>query len=447
MAEEPEGVDDVILSDVGTESSEMAIVGAVLLGGERVFHQASSLGLREEHFHSPGPRFLWGVFGGDLEAGVLPDVGLIYERHNNDLEKFGGLMWLSSLSSNCPSTVALPNYVDRVLEGRRKDRLVHAARAAVEAGRKGKASASELHAILESALEASLVSAGVAAEFETAEQLITRWADKRGAVLRGEAESDELDWDLHALDRFVSAGPGHLVVIGGRPKMGKTQLALSLMANLSRKYGSTLFCSAEMGKEALARRILSSGTNINTRNPEEFADGVERVFKEWKGVPMLFDYKARSFQAVSSSIRVAHRKYGIKAAAIDYLQLLEMDGARTEEEEIGRASKGFKNLAESLGIPIVLLVQVNRKCEERADKRPVMSDIRGSGRVEQDADAVVFVYREVHYNERFARPSQVELLVRANRHGPAGTGVAFWTPGSGWFRDPQPWETLGALRG
>ena len=127
-----------------------------------------------------------------------------------------------------------------------------------------------------------------------------------------------------------------------------------------------------------------------------------------------------------SSIRVAHRKHGIRAAAVDYLQLLEMSGARTEEEEIGRASKGFKNLAEELEIPIILLVQVNRRCEERADKRPVMSDIRGSGRVEQDADAVVFVYREAYYNERFARPNQVELLVRANRHGPAGTGIAFW---------------------
>jgi replicative DNA helicase len=225
--------------------------------------------------------------------------------------------------------------------------------------------------------------------------------------------------------------------------MGKSQLALSLMANVSKKYGPTLFCSAEMGKDALARRIISSDADIKQTDPMGFAEETAKVFREWAGVPMFFDYRARSFNNVCASIRFAHRKFGIKAAAVDYLQLLEMDGGRTEEEEIGRASKGFKNLAEDLGIPIVLLVQVNRRCEERTDKRPVMSDIRGSGRVEQDADAVVFVYREAYYNESFARPSQVELLVRANRHGPSGTGIAFWRPGGGWFRDPTPWETLG----
>ena len=322
-------------------------------------------------------------------------------------------------------------------------KILPAAPVAGDAGKNPKRSADEIHSILEQAISESSERASVVDGFETAEDLVMDWAGRRQAVLNGEIESDEIGWDIHAMDRFVSAGPGHLVVIGGRPKMGKSQLALSLMANISRNHGPTLFCSAEMGRDALARRILSSSTDIKTDDPRAFSEGTARVFSEWQGVPMYFDYKARSFQAVSSSIRFAHRKHGIRAAAIDYLQLLEMDGARTEEEEIGRASKGFKNLAESLGIPILLLVQVNRRCEERADKRPVMSDIRGSGRVEQDADAVIFVYRESYYNERFARPSQVELLIRANRHGPAGTGIAFWRPGGGWFRDPTPWESLG----
>ena len=222
--------------------------------------------------------------------------------------------------------------------------------------------------------------------------------------------------------------------------MGKTQLAISLMANLAGSAGPTLFCSAEMGKGALARRILRSTMDIKTRNLQKFTLGFDDTIKRWAGVQLMFDYRARSVRSVITSVRQAKRTHGIRAAAIDYLQLLEMDGSRTEEEEIGRASKAFKGLAEELEIPILLLVQVNRKCEERSDKRPVMSDIRGSGRVEQDADAVVFVYREVCYNERFPRPNQVELIVRANRHGPAGTGMSYWTPGSGWFTDPVPWD-------
>ena len=426
-----------------TTQSEKALCGAVLLGGERIFHQAESLGLRVEHFRSPGERFLWAVFREGLDGGVSPDITLIYERHQDEVTRFGGFSWLSSLSGSCGSLSMIPAYADRVMEGRRRDHLRMAALHALDSMKEPTTSVESIQAILEEALKESRKQSGQKVEFETAEEILTDWAGHRAAVLRGEIESTELDWDIHAMDRFVAAGPGHLVVIGGRPKMGKSQLALSLMANISRKHGPTLFCSAEMGRDALARRILSSGADINTRNPDEFQVGVERVFAEWRGVPMLFDYKARSFQAVCSSIRVAHRKQGIRAAAVDYLQLLEMDGARTEEEEIGRASKGFKNLAEELGIPIILLVQVNRRCEERADKRPAMSDIRGSGRVEQDADAVIFVYREAYYNERFARPNQVELLVRANRHGPSGTGIAFWSPGNGWFRDPSPWENLG----
>lgn len=442
MAEEQEGL--VEMPELSyTSQSERALCGAVILGGERIFYQAESLGLRPAHFYSPGERFLWGAFREGLDAGVAPDIALIYERHQTEVTRFGGFTWLSGLSGACPSLTMVPAYTDRVMEGRRRDHLRLAAFEALELLKEPSTSVEEIQSTLEEALTESRKQSGQRVEFETAEEILADWAGHREAVLRGEVESNELDWDIHAMDRFVTAGPGHLVVIGGRPKMGKSQLALSLMANISRRHGPTLFCSAEMGRDALARRILSSGTDINTRNPDEFAAGVKGVFDEWRGVPMFFDYRARSYQSVCSSIRVAHRKHSIRAAAVDYLQLLEMDGARTEEEEIGRASKGFKNLAEELGIPILLLVQVNRRCEDRADKRPVMSDIRGSGRVEQDADAVVFVYREAYYNERFARPNQVELLVRANRHGPAGTGIAFWSPGSGWFRDPTPWESLG----
>ena len=441
MVDEEEGVEEMF--SFSTESSEKALVGAVFLGGERVFYEAESLGLREDHFSKPGNKLLWAVFRDGLERGVKPDVGMIYERHERDIVRFGGFSWLSSFSNACGSVHHVPSYVDRVISGHRRAKILHAARLALEAGKSPDNTASDIHTILEGALSESAGEVGVGSELETAESLVLDWAARRQSVLDGETESDELTWDIHALDRFVAAGPGHLVVIGGRPKMGKSQLALSIMANISRMYGPTLFCSAEMGRDALARRILSSSADIKTTDPKACAEGTARVFREWLNVPMFFDYKARSFQNVSASIRFAHRKHGIRAAAIDYLQLLEMDGARTEEEEIGRASKGFKNLAEDLGIPIILLVQVNRRCEERADKRPVMSDIRGSGRVEQDADAVVFVYRESYYNERFARPSQVELLVRANRHGPAGTGIAFWRPGGGWFRDPTPWEALG----
>ena len=437
MAEDKEGVG---MSLMRAEASERAVIGAALLVGSSAVYEVESCGIEPKHFKIPSLRKTWEIILKEVGVGSHPDAGLIAEKYPSEVQSIGGLSFLCSLPGACGSLTLIPQYANQMLEANRKDALVLAARRVLQESSIDAPSSDDLQAILEEALRDSAEGLGVKDELETAENIIREWSNTRAQVLAGEIEDTDLKWNLTAMDRFVTAGPGHLVVIGGRPKMGKTQLAISLMANLAGSAGPTLFCSAEMGKEALARRILSSTMDIKTRNLQKFTLGFDDTIKSWAGVPLMFDYRARSVRSVITSVRQAKRTHGIRAAAIDYLQLLEMDGSRTEEEEIGRASKAFKGLAEELEIPILLLVQVNRKCEERSDKRPVMSDIRGSGRVEQDADAVVFVYREVCYNERFPRPNQVELIVRANRHGPAGTGMSYWTPGSGWFTDPVPWD-------
>jgi len=418
------------------EHSERAVLGAVFIAGAEVVHEAVGLGITAEHFSVPSLRKIWEMVSSEIEAGRYPEVGFLAERYPKEVKSCGGLSFLAGLSSSCDSVASLPQYVESILESNRRAHITMAAKEILQAASDGSIQADELQAIMERALTDSSKDLGIQEKPESAEDIIREWSNKRALVLSGDTQDADMKWDLFALDRFVLAGPGHLVVLGGRPKMGKTQLAVSLMANIARKSGPALFCSAEMGKDALARRILSSTMDIRTRDCTKFVLGFEETIKGWRDVPLMFDYKARTVRKVCASIRQAKRKFGIRAAAVDYLQLLEMDGARSEEEEIGRASKTFKGLAEELEIPILLLVQVNRKCEDRTDKRPLMSDIRGSGRVEQDADAVVFVYREVYYNERFPRPSQVELIVRANRHGPTGTGMSFWSPGSGWFKDP-----------
>jgi replicative DNA helicase len=423
---------------VSSGFAERAILGAAFLGGESVVHEAGSLGLQEEHFTDPSLKKVWGILVESVAAGRSLTIPSLVERYPSEVESAGGMFFLTNLTSSCPSATRIDEYVSDILDSSRAAGLLLAAREVIHRASKGGATASDLHEVMETALGTSSSAFGASDQVETAEEIIRSWASERVDLLTGGGQ--EMKWGLFALDRLVAAGPGHVVVLGGRPKMGKTHLALSLMANVARDHGPVLFCSAEMGKAALARRILSTTTDVRTKNVETFSNGAAAAFREWASVPMYFDYRARSVRAVCSSIRRAHRKRGIVAASVDYLQLLEMSGARSEEEEIGKASKLFKLLAEELEIPILLLVQVNRRCEERHDKRPIMSDIRGSGRVEQDADAVVFVYREAYYNEHFPRPAQVELIVRANRHGPAGTGMAFWSPGDGWFRDPELWD-------
>jgi replicative DNA helicase len=251
--------------------------------------------------------------------------------------------------------------------------------------------------------------------------------------------------------------PSDLIIIAGRPSMGKTSLATNMAFNAAlakqqrNEGGKVAFFSLEMSAEQLAMRLLSQESQIPSDrirrgeiNKSDFPKFIE-VSQQISEIPLFIDdTPALSVAAVRARARRLHRTEGLDLIIIDYLQLLQ-GTTRTDNrvQEISDISRGLKALAKELNIPVIALSQLSRAVETRDDKRPQLSDLRESGSIEQDADVVVFVYREEYYEAR-KEPSedsdeharwqermskiynQADLIIAKQRHGPIGTVKVFY---------------------
>jgi len=236
---------------------------------------------------------------------------------------------------------------------------------------------------------------------------------------------------FRAFDDKVKMNNGDLVIIAGRPGMGKSAIALHLAIEAAIKGGhDVLFYSIEMPKRQIVTRIISAYSGIALW---KLLGGKGMTKEDWKRYekyePDIINGK-RCFQINDDSMlnamdimalsrREIMRNPNIKAIFVDYLQLMQTTGDPVLETTM--ISRSMKRLAKSLNIPIIVLSQLNRKCEEREDKRPMLSDLRDSGSIEADADLVIFMYRDYIYNKDEAKKTNCELIVAKQRNGETGT--------------------------
>jgi len=237
----------------------------------------------------------------------------------------------------------------------------------------------------------------------------------------------------------------NLIILAGRPAMGKSALALNIATNVAR-HTPTLFFSLEMSLDELAARELAARTGIPTDDMRAGRADTRHMAAEaiemGKGRLLIDDRAALSVAAIRTAARRAKRKHGIGLVVVDYLQLMR-ERAENKVVEISEISRGLKAISKDLDVPVIALSQLSRAVEQRDDKRPVLSDLRESGSIEQDADAVGFLYREEYYlrepeqgaksdkdyaqallayQERLAKCHNVaQLILAKHRHGPIGT--------------------------
>jgi len=222
-----------------------------------------------------------------------------------------------------------------------------------------------------------------------------------------------------------------LVIVAGRPSMGKTMLALNIVENTAIKEKKTvLFFSLEMPADSLALRMLSSLGRIDQhalRTGQLTGDDWDRFSS---AVSLLTDTKLHIDETpgiTSSELRTRSRRMvrengELGLIVVDYLQL--MQGSNKNENrtsEISEISRSLKLIAKELGVPVIALSQLNRELEHRPNKRPIMSDLRDSGAIEQDADLIAFIYRDEVYNKETEYPGRAEIIVAKQRNGPIGT--------------------------
>lgn len=232
------------------------------------------------------------------------------------------------------------------------------------------------------------------------------------------------------LDSFTSGFQcGDFIVIAARPSMGKTAFALSLARNMAMIDDSVAFVSLEMSSEQLAMRVLAMDAHvqlnslrsglINNDDWERLTDSAARISR----YPIYIDDE--SFQGVfdlKSKLRKIFIEKKIKVVIIDYLQLLQ-SSVRMESRhyEVAEISRDLKGIAKELNIPVIALAQLSRQVESRHDKRPMLSDLRDSGAIEQDADLILFLYRDIVYNRDTLDVDSAEIIIGKHRNGPTGT--------------------------
>ncbi|MRR51853.1 MAG: replicative DNA helicase, partial [Rhodocyclaceae bacterium] len=367
------------------------------------------------------------------DAGKPADVVTVFEsiEKANEVEQTGGLAYLGEIASNTPSAARIRHYADIVRDHAVRRRVIVAAGELQDACfRPGKRSTQELVATAEAAMLAAL-DQQAGEPVSLAEAMAEAMA---GIEERGETSGLRLGFrDFDALTGGLE--PGQLVIVAARPSVGKTVFGCNAAGHVAQAGGAVLFCTLEMTQRQIAQRILAarSGVSVHAmRSGTKDREAWDRMGEELSAAPKqrlwIEDTTAATVAQVRAKARRLKRKAGgLDLVVIDYLGLMRGQGDN-RTQEIGSISRGLKALAKELRVPVLALAQLNRGVESRADKRPLMSDLRDSGEIEQDADIVAMLHRESIYTDAPEWQGLAELLVRKNRDGPVGDLVLAYEP-------------------
>ena len=232
--------------------------------------------------------------------------------------------------------------------------------------------------------------------------------------------------------------PSDLILIAARPSMGKTAFVLNVVEHVAVKKGlPCMVFSLEMSKEQLVNRMLSMESNVDsqklrtgTLTDSDWDAVVEGIGTIGSSKLIIDDTPGISISELRSKCRKVKLEYGLSLVIIDYLQLMSGSGKSGEnrQQEISEISRSLKALARELNAPVISLSQLSRACETRPDHRPMLSDLRESGAIEQDADVVMFLYRDDYYNKDTDTPNIAEVIIAKQRNGPIGTVQLMWRP-------------------
>lgn len=401
---------------------EQSVLGALMRNNQAV----DVIGdLKAEHFYSAPHRAIFTAIMQLLMANKPADVITVYDRlASNSKDPEADMAYLNSLHQSVPSAVHAKTYAAIVRDRAIKRGLVELAHEAIEQAQHSPEDGAQLVDNLASKLE-GLARVSATSEPELAADELSAHVAMIDSLHSG-TESPAIPTGLVDLDAALNGGPrrGHLIVVAARPKMGKTALALNIATHVAVD-GIAAVLSLEMTKPELHNRNLASIGRIELgkladprlMGAQDFEKMTEAITKIGK-MRLYQDDQAglTLLQVAAKAKQIKRRAGGLDLLVIDYLQLMNGPGDN-RNAQIESITRGLKNLAKELGIVIVLLSQLNRKLEERPNKRPMPSDLRDSGSIEQDCDAAIFLYRDEVYNTSSLDAGICEANIGLNRHG------------------------------
>ena len=430
---EPSESSDLPRRPAWNNAAEQSVLGAILLDNDTMDQVADIL--EPQDFYAGAHRVIYQAIGTLLDRGEPADPVVLqqYLQKNDALQSVGGVGYLAQLMETVLTTANAAAYARLVRDKALLRDLAQQATKIVESIHQGKNMPMDV--LLDDA-EQRIFSVG-----EKRGQRSSTYFDMKSIlmpVLRGIEELMNHKGALTGtstgypdLDKMLAGlQKSDLLILAGRPSMGKTAFALNIAVNAAVDHQAPVaIFSLEMSKEQLVARMLSSMARIDAQkmrtgwlDEKDYSRLIYVADTLSKAVLLVDDTPAIPLASLRAKARRMKREKDIQVIIVDYLQLMQGDG-KTENrvQEISQISRGLKSLAKELQIPIIALSQLSRKLEERPNKRPQLSDLRESGAIEQDADVVMFVFREEVYKENDpALQGLAELIVAKQRSGPTG---------------------------
>ena len=416
--------------------AEQSVLGGLMLENVAWDKIADLIG--EDDFYRDDHRRIYKHISKLIEANRPADVITVNEslERNAELESVGGLAYVGMLSTNTPSAANIRRYAEIVRERSIMRKLAEigteiAASSYSPAGREARQLLDEAEAKVFKIAEAG---ARGQQGFSAIQPLLTQVVERIDMLYSRDNPSDVTGVATGFADldeRTSGLQPGDLVIVAGRPSMGKTALALNIAEHvaLEGKLPVAIF-SMEMAGTQLAMRLLGSTGRLDQhklrtgRLDDNEWPRLTNALGRLNDAPIFIDESAAlTALELRARARRLHRQHkGLGLIVVDYLQLMSATSqGENRATEISEISRSLKALAKELKVPVVALSQLNRSLEQRPNKRPVMSDLRESGAIEQDADLILFIYRDEVYNENSQDKGIAEIIIGKQRNGPIGT--------------------------
>lgn len=410
--------------------SEQSVLGGLLLDNSAYDRIAGML--TDADFYRDDHRRIFSHIRKMIESGKTADVVTVFAsiEQSNEVEQTGGMGYLGEIANATPSAAAIHRYAKIIADRAKRRRLIAAADTIAN---EAFTSAEPVEKLMDDA-EAKIYALAGTCVGESEPKAI-------GSVLGPVVDriQDLYDRDDSGVSGLATGFPdidektngfqnGDLIILAGRPSMGKSAIALNIAENVALDGNPVLVFSLEMSDEQLGQRTLASVGSINSRalrsgrmNDDDWGR-MKTALGKLHAAPLYIDEtpSISVSQMAAKARRLSKKVGGIRLIVIDYLQLMEAEG-QNRNDELGIITRRLKLMAKDLNCPVICLSQLSRKVEERGDKRPILSDLRESGAIEQDADVVMMMYRDDYYNENSAWKGMAEVLFRKQRMGETGT--------------------------
>jgi len=422
------------------QQAEQSVLGCAL-SGERPLAEITAM-LQTDDFYRPQHRMIYeaicDLYLNSKPVDILTVTDLLESR--GQLEQTGGLDYVSSLPDAAPLVSNAAHYADLVRQKAILRRLITTLQDVTGLCYNDPDDADLLLDIAAKRIYEIRENRDISG-FESLNDIMGRTVNELAALAKGQPRQKTVLTGYSQLDKMLGGlRPGGLIIVAARPAMGKSAFALNIAQKAATLYRvpAAIF-SLEMSKEEISNRLLSSQALVNARSlntgdlkPDDW-EKIAHALPPLYAAPVYIDDRSgTSVMEMMSKCRQLKLEHKLGVVVVDYLQLMNGGQSRSEsrQQEISEISRTLKIMARELSVPVIALSQLSRACEMRSDKKPLLSDLRDSGAIEQDADVVIFLYREQYYayDQPQLETEDAEIIIAKNRQGATGSLHLGWWP-------------------